>query len=130
MCLLLFPVIQKLRDPRFSSLSSGPSNPTLFSSTYSFLDPQREEELSSLKSTFKSLQKQESNHAGPKAKSEFAESIREEKSRIEKALKRAEGKKNERERREREREVMKDVRDENYKKIREGGKAWYLKDGE
>jgi len=121
---------QQLRDPRFSSLSTAPTNSSHFSSAYSFLEPQRSEELSTLKATYKKLQKQEANHAGPKAKSELAEAIRGEKARVEKALRREEGKAHERERREREKEVMKKVRDENYGKMRQGGKGWFSKDGE
>lgn len=118
------------RDPRFSSLSASAPNKGLFSSSYSFLRQQQGEEVLELRQTLKKLKKQEAHHAGPRASSDAAIGIREERQRVEAALRREEGRENERRRREHEDEVLRRAKKSIDDKVKQGGKRFYLKDCE
>lgn len=120
--------LQRSRDPRFSSLSGSAHNKALFKASYGFLRDVQASEVGDLKRTLSSLVKLERNHAGPKAKSERAQEIREEKQRVEEALRRAEGLENERKRREREDAVLGDYKREQRSREKAGGRAYHLKD--
>lgn len=117
-----------LRDPRFSNLSGPSVNAGLFSTSYSFLPSMQSEELVTLKKNLSRLRKLEAHQAGPKARSEQALQIREEREEVERALKRAEAKDAERKRREREREVMSKFKKENDERVAKGGTRFYLKE--
>ena len=116
------------RDPRFSSLSASLPNSGLFRTSYGFLKDQQSSEVTELKGIYSKLKRQEANHAGPKAKSALAQSIREEKEKVEAALRRAEGRENERRKREREAEVIKREKKAIQQRVKEGGKPFFLKD--
>jgi ribosomal RNA-processing protein 36 len=120
--------ISSRRDPRFSSLSASLPNSGLYQSSYGFLREKQRSEVTELKSVYNKLKRQEANHAGPKAKSEVAQSIRKEKEEVELALRRAEGRENERRKREREAEVITRERKAIQERVKEGGKQFYLKD--
>lgn len=116
------------RDPRFSSLSASLPNTGLFQSSYGFLQEQQSNETKELKAAFNKLKRQEANHAGPKAKSELAQSIQRERQAVELALKRAEGRENERRVRERERTVIRKEKKAIEERVKQGGKPFYLKE--
>lgn len=117
-----------VRDPRFSTLTGNEVDPELFRRSYSFLPDMQHQEVSTLKQALSKLRKAETHQAGPKATSESALKIREERERVERALKRAEAKEAERQRRDREREVMKTFKKDNEERVSKGGKRFYLKD--
>ncbi|UZJ51121.1 hypothetical protein CBS101457_000441 [Exobasidium rhododendri] len=116
------------RDPRFSSLSASLPNSGLYQSSYGFLREKQRSEVAELKSVYNKLKRQEVNHAGPKARSEIAQSIRQEKEEVELALRREEGRENERKKREREGEVVKREKKAIQARVKEGGTQFYLKD--
>ncbi|UTT95084.1 hypothetical protein NDA17_006943 [Ustilago hordei] len=118
-----------LRDPRFESLS-GSTNKDLFSKSYSFLPDMFKDELSTLKKTLAKLKRQEATQAGPKAKSEQALAIREERAKVEAALRRAEGLAGERERRQRESVVKGKIKRENKERVEKGLQPFYPKQRE
>ncbi|SAM71723.1 related to rRNA biogenesis protein RRP36 [Ustilago bromivora] len=118
-----------LRDPRFESLS-GSTNKDLFSKSYSFLPDMFKDELSTLKKTLTKLKRQEATQAGPKAKSEQALAIREERAKVEAALRRAEGLAGERERRQRESVVKGKIKRENKERVEKGLQPFYPKQRE
>lgn len=122
------PSSSSLRDPRFSNLSGPSVNAGLFEKNYGFVNEARSQELSTLKQTLSKLRKLEANHAGPKATSDEALKIREERAQVEQALKRQEAKEAERSRRQRESEVMRRFKHENEERVKQGGKRFYLKD--
>ncbi|CAO1620851.1 unnamed protein product [Parajaminaea phylloscopi] len=119
---------QQRRDPRFSNLSGHAVNEGMFAKSYSFLAETQTKELSELRQTHSKLRKMEANHAGPKAKSQSALDIRQERERVERALKREEAKDAERKKRSREKEVLRNFRLENDERVKNGGKRFYLKD--
>lgn len=100
----------------------------MFAKSYDFLNEARSTELSTLRATLKKLNKLEANHAGPKASSESALKIREERAQVEQALKRQEAKEAERTKRAREAEVMRNFKRENDERVKQGGKRFFLKD--
>jgi len=116
------------RDPRFSSLSASLPNAGLFQSSYGFLREQQTSETKELKAAFNKLKRQEANHAGPRAKSELAQSIQRERQQVELALKRAEGRENERRVREREQKVIRKEKKAIEERVKQGGKPFYLKE--
>ncbi|CEH13442.1 Uncharacterized conserved protein [Ceraceosorus bombacis] len=116
------------RDPRFSALSGSTHNKALFKASYGFLRDVQASEVGDLKTTLSRLNRLERNHAGPKARSERALEIREEKRRVEEALRRAEGLENERKRREREDAVLGGYKREQRERKRAGGKTYHLTD--
>lgn len=118
------------RDPRFSSLSASQANAGLFENSYGFLREQQTSEVSELRKIHKQLRRQEAHHAGPRAKSEVALKIREERERIEQALRREEGRENERQRRERETAVLRREKRAIDERVKQGGKRYFLKDSE
>ncbi|KAJ9477008.1 Ribosomal RNA-processing protein 36 [Pseudozyma hubeiensis] len=118
-----------VRDPRFESLS-GSVNKDLFSKSYSFLPEMFKDELGTLKKTLAKLKKQEAAQAGPKAKSEQALSIREERAKVEAALRRAEGLAGERERRARESAVKGKIKSQNKERVEKGLLPFYPKKSE
>lgn len=118
-----------VRDPRFESLS-GSVNRDLFSKSYSFLPEMFKDELSTLKTTLAKLKKQESAQAGPRAKSEQALAIREERAKVEAALRRAEGLAGERERRARESAVKGKIKAQNRERVEKGLQPFYPKKSE
>ena len=117
------------RDPRFESLS-GSVNKDLFAKSYSFLPEMFKDELTTLKKTLAKLKKQESTQAGPKAKSEQALAIREERAKVEAALRRAEGLAGERERRARESAVKGKIKAQNKERVEKGLQPFYPKKSE
>lgn len=117
----------KSRDPRFDSLSAGPVNLDLHAKSYSFMPGMYQNEIQSLRSTYGKLKKMEANHAGPKAKSEQALQIRDERAKVERALRRAESQENERRRRELERSVKSDFKKENQRRVDAGLKPFFPK---
>ncbi|EST09804.1 Protein of unknown function DUF947 [Kalmanozyma brasiliensis GHG001] len=119
----------QVRDPRFESLS-GSVNRDLFAKSYSFLPDMFKDELSTLKKTLAKLKKQESAQAGPKAKSEQALAIREERAKVEAALRRAEGLAGERERRARESSVKGKIKAQNKERVEKGLQPFYPKKSE
>lgn len=119
----------RVRDPRFESLS-GSTNKDLFAKSYSFLPEMFKDELSTLKKTLAKLKKQESTQAGPKAKSPQALAIREERAKVEAALRRAEGLAGERERRQRESNVKARIKKENKERVEKGLQPYYPKQRE
>ncbi|KAJ1030457.1 hypothetical protein NDA16_001366 [Ustilago loliicola] len=118
-----------VRDPRFESLS-GSTNKDLFAKSYSFLPEMFKDELITLKRTLAKLKKQEATQAGPKAKSEQAIAIREERAKVEAALRRAEGLAGERERRQRESVVKGKIKKENKERVEKGLQPFYPKQRE
>ena len=118
-----------VRDPRFESLS-GSVNKDLFSKSYSFLPEMFSSELTTLKQTLAKLKKQEAAQAGPKAKSEAALAIREERAKVEAALRRAEGLAGERERRARESAVKGRIKAQNKERVEKGLLPFYPKKSE
>ncbi|PWZ02866.1 DUF947-domain-containing protein [Testicularia cyperi] len=120
---------KQIRDPRFDSLS-GSTNKDLFTKSYSFLPEMFKDELSTLKTTLSKLKKQETAQAGPKAKSEHALTIREERAKVEAALRRAEGLAGERERRQRENEVKRRIKSQNKERVDKGLLPYYPKQSE
>ena len=118
-----------VRDPRFESLS-GSTNKDLFAKSYSFLPDMFKEELTTLKKTLAKLKKQEAAQAGPKAKSEQALAIREERVKVEAALRRAEGLAGERERRQRESTVKGRIKAQNKERVEKGLLPFYPKKSE
>lgn len=118
-----------VRDPRFESLS-GSVNKDLFSKSYSFLPEMFKDELGTLKKTLAKLKKQEAAQAGPRAKSEQALSIREERAKVEAALRRAEGLAGERERRARESAVKGKIKSQNKERVEKGLLPFYPKKSE
>ncbi|GAC73411.1 uncharacterized conserved protein [Moesziomyces antarcticus T-34] len=118
-----------IRDPRFESLS-GSVNKDLFSKSYSFLPDMFKDELSTLKKTLAKLKKQEATQAGPKAKSEHAQAIRDERAKVEAALRRAEGLAGERERRQRESTVKARIKTQNKERVDKGLQPFYPKKSE
>ncbi|GAC96752.1 predicted rRNA processing protein [Pseudozyma hubeiensis SY62] len=118
-----------VRDPRFESLS-GSVNKDLFSKSYSFLPEMFKDELGTLKKTLAKLKKQEAAQAGPKAKSEQALSIREERAKVEATLRRAEGLAGERERRARESAVKGKIKSQNKERVEKGLLPFYPKKSE
>ncbi|SNX81486.1 related to rRNA biogenesis protein RRP36 [Melanopsichium pennsylvanicum] len=123
------PSTTHIRDPRFESLS-GSVNKDLFSKSYSFLPEMFKDELSTLKKTLAKLKKQEHHQAGPKAKSEAALAIREERAKVEAALRRAEGLAGERERRARESAVKGKIKASNKERVEKGLTPFYPKQRE
>ncbi|CDR98626.1 uncharacterized protein SPSC_02410 [Sporisorium scitamineum] len=119
----------QVRDPRFESLS-GSVNKDLFAKSYSFLPEMFKDELNTLKKTLAKLKKQESTQAGPKAKSEQALAIREERAKVEAALRRAEGLAGERERRARESAVKGKIKVQNKERVEKGLLPFYPKKSE
>lgn len=116
------------RDPRFSNLSGRDADAGMFSKSYAFLNEARTSELSTLRATYNKLRKLEANHAGPRASSESALKIREERERVERTLKREEAKEAERKKRQREQEILSNFKRENEERVQKGGKRYYLKD--
>lgn len=119
----------QVRDPRFESLS-GSVNKDLFAKSYSFLPDMFKDELGTLKRTLAKLKKQEAAQAGPKAKSEQALAIREERAKVEAALRRAEGLAGERERRARESAVKGKIKSQNKERVEKGLLPFYPKRSE
>jgi len=117
----------KSRDPRFDSLSAGPVNLDLHAKSYSFIPDMYYNEIQSLRSTYGKLKQMEAHHAGPKAKSQQALQIREEREKVERTLRRAESQDNERQRRELERSVKSDVKKENQRRVDAGLKPFFPK---
>ena len=117
----------KSRDPRFDSLSAGPVNLDLHAKSYSFIPGMYQNEIQSLRSTYGRLKQMEAHHAGPKAKSQQALQIREEREKVERALRRAESQDNERQRRELERSVKSDFKKENQRRVDAGMKPFFPK---
>jgi len=118
------------RDPRFSSLSASTSNKGLFRSSYGFLREQQSNEIRELRTALSKLKKQEKHQAGPKATSEFALRLRQEREQIEQALRREEGRENERQRRERKDEVLRNAQKAIDERVEKGGKRYYLKESD
>ncbi|KDN52956.1 DUF947-domain-containing protein [Tilletiaria anomala UBC 951] len=118
------------RDPRFSSLTSGPLNKDLFNKSYGFVNDLMSQEITTLRSTLSSLKAKERTQAGPKARSEYALQIRQERERVEMALRRAESKAAERERRTREEMVDKEQKQKNKERVKAGLQPFYLKKSE
>ncbi|CBQ67572.1 conserved hypothetical protein [Sporisorium reilianum SRZ2] len=119
----------QVRDPRFESLS-GSTNKDLFAKSYSFLPEMFKDELTTLKQTLAKLKKQESAQAGPKAKSEQALAIRDERAKVEAALRRAEGLAGERERRACESAVKGRIKAQNKERVDKGLLPFYPKKSE
>ena len=117
----------KVRDPRFDSLSASALNPDLFAKSYSFLPDVYSGELDTLGQTLSKLKKQEANQAGPKAKSENAMRIRQERERVEAALRRAQGLAGERDRRQRETDLKRRLKRENKERVEKGLKPFFVK---
>ena len=118
------------RDPRFSSLSASKTNKGLFRSSYGFLREQQSSEIRELRTALTKLKRQEKHQAGPKATSEFALRLRQEREQIEQALRREEGRENERQRRERKDEVLRNAQKEIDERVQKGGKRYYLKESD
>ena len=118
------------RDPRFSSLTSGPINKGLFQKSYGFVEDMQQQELSTLRATFNALKAKERHHAGPHATSEYAQNIRQEKENVEAALRRAESRVAEHTRRKREEAVDKEQKQRNKERQEAGLQPFYLKQSE
>lgn len=117
----------KARDPRFDSLSAGPVNLDLHQKSYNFLPSMYQKEVQSLRDTYGKLRRMEAHHAGPRARSQQALQIREEREKVERALRRAESQQNERVRRERERSVKAEFKKENQRRVEAGKKPFFPK---
>lgn len=117
----------KSRDPRFDSLSAGPINHDLHSKSYNFLPELYNTEIKQLRDYHAKLRRAELHHAGPRAKSEQAIKIREERAQAERTLRRAESYQNERVRRERERSVKADFKRENQRRVDAGLRPFFPK---
>ncbi|WFD28287.1 rRNA biogenesis protein rrp36 [Malassezia nana] len=102
-------------------------NLDLHAKSYNFMPGMYQNEIQSLRSTYGKLKKMEVNHAGPRAKSEQALQIREERAKVERALRRAESQENERRRRELERSVKSDFKKENQRRVDAGLKPFFPK---
>ena len=118
------------RDPRFDPLSAGPVNLDLAQKSYSFLPSLYENELKQLRDTHAAAKRMEKHHTGPRAKSAQAQSIREERERLEQTLRRAESQANERKRRDSEREVNRRVKKENQRRVDAGMRPYFPKKAE
>lgn len=117
---------KQIRDPRFESLS-GSENKDLFAKSYAFLPEIFRDELATLKRTLAKLKKQEAAQAGPKARSDQALALRDERAKVEIALRRAEGLAGERERRHRESEVKGKIKAQNKERVEKGQLPFYPK---
>lgn len=120
----------KQRDPRFDSLSAGPANLDLARKSYGFLSGLYDNELKELRDKFAATKRMEKHHAGPRAKSQQAATIREERANTELALRRAESQQNERRRRENERLVNQRIKKENQRRVDSGLKPYFPKKAE
>lgn len=120
----------KQRDPRFDSLSAGPANLDLARKSYGFLPELYENELKELRDKFAATKRMEKHHAGPRAKSQQAATIREERANTELALRRAESQQNERMRRENERLVNQRIKKENQRRVDSGLRPYFPKKAE
>ena len=117
----------KARDPRFDSLSAGPVNLDLHAKSYGFLPDLYQTEIKQLRDQHAKLKRTEIHHAGPRAKSQQAAEIRDQRAHVEQELRRAESRQNERTRRERERSVKADFKKENQRRVDAGLKPFFPK---
>lgn len=106
------------------------SNKGIFRSSYGFLREQQSSEIRELRSALSKLKRQEKHQAGPKATSDFALRLRQEREQIEQALRREEGRENERQRREKKDEVLRNAQKAIDERVQKGGKRYYLKESE
>lgn len=117
----------KSRDPRFDSLSAGPVNHDLHTKSYGFLSELYQNEIKQLREKHGKLKRAEMHHAGPRAKSQQALDIRQERDQVEQSLRRAESLQNERIRRERERSVKSEFKKENQRRVDAGLRPYFPK---
>ena len=117
----------KARDPRFDSLSAGPVNLDLHAKSYGFLPDLYQTEIKQLRDQHAKLKRTEIHHAGPRAKSQQAAEIRDQRAHVEQELRRAESRQNERTRRERERSVKADFKKENQRRVDASLKPFFPK---